>query len=253
MKNKNLYSGHRYPAGIISHAVWLYHRFTLSFLDIEEMLATRGIVVTYESIRYWCLKFGKLYAKKIRTRTRPSGDTWHLDEVFISIRGRRHNLWRAVDQDGETLDILVQPRRDKRAAKRFFRELMKGMQYSPRKIITDKWRSYAAAHREIMPTVIHEQGKRKNNRIECSHQPTRQQERQMRRFKSPAQAQRFLAVHTQINNLFRVGRHLLKATHYRLFRERAFSEWSRATCAQNMEPICVSGRCISGFKRNYSR
>jgi len=159
MKRKNLYSGHRYPAEIISHAVWLYHRFTLSFRDIEEMLAARGINVTYESIRYWCLKFGTRYAKKIRSKAGPCSDTWHLDEVFISIRGVLHYLWRAVDQDGETLDILVQPRRDKRAAKRFFRKLMKGMQYSPRKIITDKWRSYAAAHREIMPTVIHEQGK----------------------------------------------------------------------------------------------
>jgi putative transposase len=142
-----------------------------------------------------------------------------------------------VDQDGETLDILVQTRRDKRAAKRFFRKLIKGMKYTPRKIITDKWRSYAAAHREIMPTVIHEQGKRKNNRIEVSHQPARQQERQMRRFKSPAQAQRFLAAHSQIDNLFRIGRHLLKAAHYRLFRERAFSEWSGVTCVPSMELI----------------
>jgi putative transposase len=235
MKNKNLYSGHRYPIEIISHAVWLYHRFTLSFRDIEEMFAARGIDVTYESIRYWCLKFGNRYAKKIRTRSGQPGDTWHLDEVFILIRGERFYLWRAVDQDGETLDILVQPHRDKKAATRFFRKLKKGMQYSPRKIVTDKFRSYASAHSEIMPTVMHEQGKRKNNRIEGSHQPTRQQERQMRRFKSPAQAQRFLAAHSQINNLFRIGRHLLKAAHYRLFRERAFSEWSGVTCAQNME------------------
>ena len=219
MKRKNYYSGHRYPSEIISHAVWLYHRFSLSFRDIEEILAIRGINVSYESIRYWCLKFGGQYAKKIRSRAGRSGDAWHLDEVFISIRDERHYLWRAVDQDGETLDILMQPRRDKRAAKRFFRKLIKGMQYAPRKIITDKLRSYAAAHREVMPTVIHEQGKRKNNRIEGSHQPTRQQERQMRRFKSAAQAQRFLSAHAAINNLFRVGRHRLKAAHYRVFRE----------------------------------
>ena len=235
MNNKSLYSGHRYPAEIISHAVWLYHRFTLSFREIEEILALRGIDVSYESIRYWCLKFGSQYAKKIRSKAGRSGDTWYLDEVFISTRGERHYLWRAVDQDGETLDMLVQPCRDKRAAKRFFRKLMKGMQYSPRKIITDKLRSYAAARREIMPTVIHEQGRRKNNRAEVSHQPSRQQEHQMRRFKSPAQVQRFLAAHASINNLFRVGRHLLKAAHYRLFRERAFSVWNRVTCAQNME------------------
>ena len=211
MKRNNVYSGHRYPAEIISHAVWLYYRFTLSFRDIEEILALRGIEVSYESIRYWCLKFGNRYAKRIRSRARRLGDTWYLDEVFISIRGERSYLWRAVDQDGETLDILVQPRRDKRAAKRFFRKLMKGMQYAPRKIITDTLRSYAAAHKAMMPTVMHEQGKRKNNRIEGSHQPTRQQERQMHRFKSSAQANRFLSAHAQINNLFRVGRHLLKA------------------------------------------
>ena len=191
--------------------------------------------MSYESIRYWCLKFGHQYAKKIRIRAGRLGDTWHLDEVFISIRGERYYLWRAVDQDGETLDILVQARRDKRAAKRFFRKLMKGMQYAPRKIITDKLRSYAAAHREVMPTVIHEQGKRKNNRAEVSHQPSRQQENQMRSFKSPAQAQRFLAAHAQINNLFRVVRHLLKAAHYHIIRERAFSTWSRVTCVQSME------------------
>jgi len=131
--------------------------------------------------------------------------------------------------------ILVQTHRDKRAAKRFFRKLIKGMKYTPRKIITDKWRSYAAARKEVMPTVIHEQGKQKNNRIGCSHQPTRQLERQMRQFKSPAQAQRFLAAHSQIDNLFRIGRHLLKAAHYRLFGERAFSIWRRVTCVQNME------------------
>jgi putative transposase len=235
MNNINLYSGHRYPPEIISHAVWLYHRFTLSFRDIEEILALRGIEVSYESIRYWCLKFGNRYAKSIRSRAGRPGDAWYLDEVFLSIKGERHYLWRAVDQDGETLDILVQPRRDKRAAKRFFRKLMKGMRYAPRKIVTDKLRSYGAAHREMMPTVIHDQGKRKNNRAEVSHQPTRQQERQMRRFKSGAHAQQFLSVHAFINNLFRVGRHLLKAAHYRHFRERAFSVWSEVTCAQSME------------------
>jgi len=155
MKEKNTYSGHRYPAEIISHAVWLYHRFTLSFRDIEEMLAARGIDVTYESIRYWCLKFGNRYAKMIRSKAGPSGDTWHLDEVFILIRGERHYLWRAVDQDGETLDILVQPHRDKRAAKRFFKKLMKGLKSTTGKILADKWRSYAAAHSEIMLTVLY--------------------------------------------------------------------------------------------------
>jgi putative transposase len=137
----NPYAGHRYPAEIISHAVWLYFRFTLSFRDIEELLAARGIVVTYEAVRQWCLKFGHQYAQEIRRRRPRPGDTWYMDEVFITIGGQRHYLWRAVDQDGDVLDILVQKHRDKRAAKRFFRKLLKGLRYAPRRIVTDKLRS----------------------------------------------------------------------------------------------------------------
>ena len=153
-----------------------------------------------------------------------------MDEVFVTINGVRHYLWRAVDQDGDVIDILVQKRRDKRAAKRFFRKLMKGQGYSPRRMITDKLRSYGAARKEVMPSVIHCQDRYANNRAEASHQQTRQQERQMRRFKSAGQAQRFLSVHSQVNNVFRVGRHLLKACHYRMFRSRAFSIWQEVTC-----------------------
>ena len=161
-------------------------------------------------------------------------DTWHLDEVFVRISGNQYYLWRAVDQEGGVLDILVQPRRNAKAAKRFFRKLLEGMRYAPRAIIvTDKLRSYGAAKKEIMPGVMHWQGKWENNRAENSHQPTRQRERQMRRFKSPGQAQRFLSAHGPINNLFRVGRHLLKARHYRLFRDRAFNTWKEVTCVQN--------------------
>ncbi len=149
------YAGHRYPAEIISHAVWLYFRFTLSFRDIEELLAARGIVVTYEAVRQWCLKFGQQFSKEIRRRRPRPGDTWFLDEVFITIGGRRHYLWRAVDQDGDVLDILVQRHRDKRAAKRFFHKLLKGLRYSPRIIVTDKLRSYGAAKKEISPSVVH--------------------------------------------------------------------------------------------------
>ena len=168
----NPYSGYRYPAEIISHAVWLYFRFTLSFRDVEEILAARGVVVTYEAVRQWCLKFGQDYANKIRHRQGKDGDTWFLDEVFIKIQGELLYLWRAVDQDGDVLDILVQKHRDRRAAKRFFRKLLKGMRYSPRVIVTDKLRSYGAAKREIMPDVMHRQGKWENNRAEVSHQPT---------------------------------------------------------------------------------
>ncbi len=189
----NPYTGHRYPPEIIAHAVWVYHRFCLSFRDVEDLLAERGVIVSYESIRQWCLKFGEVFARSLRRRQGRLGDTWFMDEVFITIGGETHYLWRAVDQDGDVLDILVQKHRNKRAAKRFFRKLLKGQPYVPRTIVTDKLRSYGAARQELLPSVIHEQGKRMNNRAEVSHQPTRQRERQMRRFKSMRHAQRFLA------------------------------------------------------------
>jgi putative transposase len=150
-------------------------------------LAARGIVVTYEAVRQWCLKFGQQFANEIRHRKGRPGDVWFLDEVFITINGVRHYIWRAVDQDGDVLDILVQKHRDKRAAKRFFRKLLKGLRYAPRRIVTDKLRSYGAARKEVMPDVIHDNDKWQNNRAENSHQPTCQRERQMRRFKSPGQ------------------------------------------------------------------
>jgi putative transposase len=148
------YTGYRYPAEIISHAVWLYFRFTLSFRDIEELLAARGIVITYETVRQWCLKFSQSFANEIRRRQGRPGDTWFLDEVFSTINGKRHYLWRAVDQEGDVLDILVHRHRDKRAAKRFFRKLLKGLCYAPRRIVTDKLRSYGAARKEVLPDVI---------------------------------------------------------------------------------------------------
>ena len=226
----NSYKGYRYPGEIISHTVWLYHRFTLSFRDIEDLLAERGIVVTYETIRQWCQKFGLNYAKNLRKKQHRLGDTWFMDEVFLNINGQRQYLWRAVDQDGDVVDILVQSRRNKKAALNFFRKMLKS-QGTPRKIVTDKLRSYGAARKEVMPSVIHCQDQYANNRAEGSHQPTRQQERQMRGFKSPGQAQRFLAVHCQVHNLFNVGRHLLKARHYRMFRGRSFDTWQQVTCA----------------------
>jgi putative transposase len=158
------------------------------------MMAKRGVVLTYETVREWCSKFGGAYAKRMRSRSPRSGDRWHLDEVFLKIQGRLQYLWRAVDQDGEVLDILVQPRRNKRAAKRFFRKLLKDLQYVPRAIITDKLGSYAAAKAEVLPSVEHRTAKWLNNRAENSHQPTRERERRMRGFKSPGHAQRFLSV-----------------------------------------------------------
>ena len=225
------YRGHRFPTEIISHAVWLYHRFCLSFRDVEDLLAERGITVSYETIRQWCKKFGPEYARKLRRRVGPLGDTWFLDEVFVSIQGRRQYLWRAVDQDGEVIDILVQPRRDRRAAERFFRKLLKSQGAEPLRLVTDKLRSYSAAHRTIMPSVIHVTERYANNRAEVSHEPTRQRERQMRRFESTAQAQRFLSAHGIIQNLFRVGRHLVRAPNHRTLRARAFRVWVEVTCA----------------------
>ena len=194
MKKRTLsYRGHRFPTEIISHAVWLYHRFCLSFRDVEDLLAERGITVSYETIRQWCKKFGPEYARKLRRRVGPLGDAWFLDEVFVSIQGRRQYLWRAVDQDGDVIDILVQPRRDRRAAERFFRKLLKGQGAEPLRLVTDKLRSYGAAHRTTMPSVRHDTRQYANNRAEVSHQPTRQRERQMRRFKSAGQAQHFFS------------------------------------------------------------
>ena len=225
------YHGYRFPSEIISHAVWLYHRFCVSFRDVEDLLAHRGITVSHEAIRLWCLKFGPEYARGLKRRQGRLSDTWHLDEVFVTIQGRRQYLWRAVDQDGDVIDILVQPRRDRRAAKRFFRKLLKGQGRVPGRLVTDKLRSYGAAHRTVMPSVVHSTKQYENNRAEVSHEPTRQRERQMRRFKSPGQAQRFLSVHGLVQNLFRVGRHLLRADHHRELRGRAFLAWDTVTIA----------------------
>jgi putative transposase len=227
----NGYHGYRFPREIISHSVWLYHRFSLSFRDVEELLAKRGILVTYETIRQWCRKFGPEYARQLKRRQGRLGDVWHLDEVFVNIQGKRHFLWRAVDQDGDVIDILVQRHRDTKAARRFFRKLLKGQGSEPWQLVTDKLRSYAAAHRSVMPSVAHDTRQYANNRAEVSHQPTRQRERLMRRFKSAGQAQRFLSVHGVVQNLFRLGRHHLRSVNYRLLRDRSFNEWSAATTA----------------------
>ncbi len=224
------YRGYCFPSDIISHAVWLYYRFSVSFRDVEDLLAERGVTVTYEAIRQWCRKFGLDYARRLRHRRGRQGDTWYLDELFLQIQGRRQYLWRAVDEDGDVLDILVQSRRDRRAALRFFRKLLKGQGCVPRRLVTDKLRSYPAACRTVMPSAVHCTDQYANNRAEVSHQPTRQRERQMRRFKSAAHAQRFLSVHGPIQNLFRVGRHLLRAVHHRLLRTRAFGVWREVTC-----------------------
>jgi len=192
---KPSYKSHRFPPEIISYAVWLYHRFTVSLRDVEDLLAERGILVSYEAIRHWCLKFGPTYARSLRRKQGRLGDIWHVDELFVTIQGEQRYLWRAVDQDGDVLDILVTSRRDKRAAKRFFRKVLKGQGKAPWRLVTDKLRSYPSAHREVFPSVEHRTRQYENNRAEVSHQHTREQERQMRRFKSISQAQRFFSVH----------------------------------------------------------
>jgi putative transposase len=223
------YKGFRFPSEIISHAVWLYFRFSLSYRDVEELLAQRGIVVTYETVRQWCLKFGQTYANELRRRRPRCGDKWHMDEVVLTIRGQKHYLWRAVDQDGNVLDILVQSRRHKKAAKRFFRKLLKGLQYIPRVIITDKLRSYGAAKREILPGVEHWQHKRLNNRAENSHQPTRLREKKMRKFKSAGHAQRFLSAFGPIAGHFQPRRHCMSAQDYRATLQNRFQVWNEVT------------------------
>ena len=224
----NTYKRHRFPPDIISYAVWLYYRFNLSHRDIEDLLAERGINVSREAIRLWCIKFGAIYTRRLKRKHGGYGDTFYIDEVFVKINGKQHYLWRAVDQDGEVVDVYLQSKRDGAAAKRFFKRLLRSNGGEPRKIVTDKLRSYGVAHRELMPDVIHSTEQYENNRAEQSHEPTRVRERVMRRFKSVRQAQRFLGTHAAVSNLFNMGRHLVRAEHYRDLRVSAFAEWSRA-------------------------
>ena len=224
----NIYKRYRFPPEIISYAVWLYFRFNLSHRDIEDLLAQRGITVTYETIRLWCIKFGPRFARRLKRKHHGYGDTFFIDEVFVKINGKQHYLWRAVDQDGEVVDVFLQSRRDGAAAKRFFKRLLRSHGGEPRRIVTDKLRSYCVAHREIIPEAIHDTSQYANNRAEQLHELTRVRERGMRRFKSPRHAGRFLTVHAVVYNLFNLGRHLVKAAHYRNLREDAFNNWSSA-------------------------
>lgn len=223
------YRGFRFPAEIISHCVWLYYRFPLSFREVEEMMLQRGIVVSHETIRQWTEKFGQTYANGLRRRRPRPGDKWHVDEVFIKINGKTHYLWRAVDQYGTVLDILVTSRRDAMAATRVFRKLLKGLEYVPRVLITDKLASYPVAHRRLICGVEHRRSKYLNNRAENSHQPTRARERAMKRFTSPGHAQRFLSAFSGISPHFRPRRHRLTAEGYRREMAHRFTTWDEVT------------------------
>ena len=225
------YRRHRFPGSIIQHAVWLYFRFPLSYRNVEDLLAERGIDVSYESVRRWSVKFGLAYAYKLR-RSRPRPDTrWHLDEVFVSINGKRMYLWRAVDSEGEVLDILVQPRRNKKAARKLIRKLLKKQGFVPDAFVTDKLPSYIAALGDLGMDGRHVSGGRSNNRAENSHLPVRQRERRMQRFKSAGSAQRFLSTHAAVYNTFNVQRHLISRKTLRQFRAEAVRTWQTVTAA----------------------
>ena len=219
------YKRHRFPAEIISHGVWLYHRFGLSLRDVQELLAERGVAVTYETIHQWCRKFGPAYALALRRRRPRGGDKWHIDEVQLKINGQRHWLWRAVDQEGVVLDILVPARRNRKAAERFLRRVLDSCGSRPRVVITDKLASYPPALRRVLPGVEHRRHKRLNNRAENSHRPTRRRERAMQRFKSADQAQHFLSCFEPIRGHFCPRRHVLPAARYRAVLADCFEVW----------------------------
>src|SRR3954470_17447084 len=223
------YRRHRFPGLVIQHGVWLYLRFTLSYRDVEELLAARGLDVSYETIRRWVFKFGPIFARRLRHhRPRASGQ-WHLDEMVVRINGKRMYLWRAVDHEGEILDILVQRRRDRRAAVKLMRKLMRKQGFAPKRVVTDKLRSYGAALRHLRLSCHHEQGLRQNNRAENSHQVVRQREHKLQRFKSPGSAQRFLSMHAAVHNTFNLQRHLVSRSTLRIFRSDAAAQWRSAT------------------------
>jgi len=225
------YRRHRFPPLIIQHTVWLYARFTLSFRDVEELLAERGIDVSNETVRRWFLKFRRLIARNLR-RSRPRASArWHLDEMVIKIRDRKYWLWRAVDDEGEVLDFLIQRQRCARSAGRLLRKLLKKQGFAPKRITTDKLKSYSVAIRQERLSALHDQGLRANNRAENSHQPVRRRERKQPRFKSPGSAQRFLSIHAAVQNAFYVQRHLLPRRIFKKFRAETFAVWNQGWLA----------------------
>lgn len=229
--SKTLYARRHFPPSVIQHAVWLYLRFNLSLRDVEDLLAERGLDISYETVRRWVAKFGTAYAGRLRRRRAKADSRWHLDEMFVSIGGRRMYLWRAVDAEGEVLDILVQPRRDMRAARKLMRRLLKKQGVPPSSVVTDKLRSYGAALGELGMEKRHETGGRLNNRAENSHQPVRRRERSWIGFKRIGSTQRFLSAHAAVYNCFNVQRHLISRRTLRIFRDAAFAEWRTAVQA----------------------
>src|ERR671917_920959 len=226
------YARHQFPPEVIQHAVvWLYLRFTLSYRDVEDLLAERGLEVSHETVRRWVLKFGPAIARRLRRRRPKPSPRWHLDEMAVRIGDERVYLWRAVDDEGEVLDVLVQRRRNKAAARKLMRKLLRKQGFAPTDVTTDGLPSYGAAFAEMGLTARHEQGLRKNNRAEVSHQPVRRRERKMQRFKSPGSAQRFVSMHSAAYNTFNVQRHLISRRTLRIFRAVAMAQWHAATAA----------------------
>ena len=226
------YARHRYPANVIRHAVWLYFRFTLSFRDVEDLMVERGIDVSSEAIRCWTRKFGRMFARNLRLSRPAATSRWHLDEMVVKIGGQRMFLWRAVDDEGEVLDMLVQKRRDKLAALRLLRKLLRRQDIGPMTIITDGLVSYRAALRELGCADRHRPGRlRDNNRAENSHRPIRRRERKQQRFKSQGSAQRFLATHAAVYNTFNIQRHLVSRSTLRHRRAEAMAAWAQATAS----------------------
>ena len=225
------YAGYRFPPEVIHQAIWLYLRFTLSLRDVEDLLAERGVAVSYETVRRWANHFGPMIAADLRKRRLRPHTTWHLDEVYLKIDGRMVYLWRAVDAEGEVLDVLVQSKRNKHAALKLMRKLLKKYAFVPERLVTDDLRSYSAAVRDLGIQRHHERGRWKNNRAENSHQPTRRRERKMQRFKSPGSAQKFLSTHAAVYNTFNVQRHLTSAQTHRARRAAAMTTWRTVLAA----------------------
>jgi transposase-like protein len=225
------YAGYRFPPEIIQQAIWLYLRFTLSLRDVEDLLAERGVTVSYETVRRWVNHFGPMVAADLQERRPKPHSIWHLDEVYLKIDGRMVYLWRAVDAEGEVLDVLAQSKRNKHAALKLMRKLLKKYAFVPQRLVTDDLRSYGAAARDLGLENRHERGRWKNNRAENSHQPTRRRERKMQRFKSVGSAQKFLSSHAAVYNTFNAQRHLTSAQTHRTLRAAAMNTWREAVAA----------------------
>jgi putative transposase len=239
LEHASLYRGHRFPREVIAHAVRLYLRFALSFRDVEELLAEPGITVSYETVRRWVAKFGAQCADELRRREPRPGRTWHLDEMATRVGGRLHWRWRAADDHGQTLDVLLQVHRNTAPAAAFFRRLLAVTgDVAPERITTDKPGSYAAAKASLpeLAAAEHVQVRaalRCDNRVEQAHQPTRVRERVMRRFRSVTSAQRFLEAFSRVANLFGPRRHLLRAATYRAVMRERPATWRNAAGLQS--------------------